>query len=504
MTVKVGGLSPEARAAIAERARKQREASGISDDELEQEIIARQGQVIFPDGRAIGVHYAETDGKKSWLPLEGDYDVENMNARYAVVKMGSGVSILMEEGGTVSFLRKDAFETLFQNRFTKVVNADGEEKNVTWARAWLNDWDRRQYAGIEFFPDVANAPGKPGHYNLWRGFSALPERGGKYTIFRDHMLTNVCGGDEGLYRWLFAWFAQMVQKPREKPGTAVVLRGGMGVGKSKIGEVIGSLLGEHYFQVDDPRYITGNFNAHMGACLLLQAEEAVWAGDKNAEGRLKGLITSKTHMIEAKGVDPVQLPNFIRLLMTSNEAWVIPAGKDERRFAVFDVQPNCANDHNYFRQMDEELDAGGRAALLYDLLRLDLSSVNLRQIPKTDALLSQKIQSLDHIETWLLDRLQAGTPTEKHDCWPEYVQKAQVFRDYLDAAERVGVRRKAGATQFHMRLKKIMPNFIDMRKRVSDEGEVSGPPVRIYLLPSLADCRAEMETAMGQPIAWGE
>ena len=108
------------------------------------------------------------------------------------------------------------------------------------------------------------------------------------------------------------------------------------------------------FLVDDPRYVTGQFNAHMASCLLLQADEAVWAGDKAAEGRLKGLITAPMQQIEAKGIDPVRLDNYVRLLMTSNEEWVVPAGKDERRFAVLDVDPRCAQQHEYFAEMDQK------------------------------------------------------------------------------------------------------------------------------------------------------
>ena len=106
--------------------------------------------------------------------------------------------------------------------------------------------------------------------------------------------------------------------------------------------------------------MTGQFNAHMASCLLLQADEAIWAGDKAVEGRLKGLITAPMQQIEAKGIDPIRLDNFVRLIMTSNEDWVVPAGKDERRFAVLDVDPRCAQNHEYFAEMDEEMAAGGR------------------------------------------------------------------------------------------------------------------------------------------------
>jgi Family of unknown function (DUF5906) len=114
---------------------------------------------------------------------------------------------------------------------------------------------------------------------------------------------------------------------------------------------------------DEARYITGQFNAHMASCLLLQADEAVWAGDKAAEGRLKGIITSETQMIESKGVDPIRLRNFLRVIMTSNEGWVVPAGMDERRFCVLDVGSGCAQNHEYFGEMDDELNAGGRERL---------------------------------------------------------------------------------------------------------------------------------------------
>ena len=100
--------------------------------------------------------------------------------------------------------------------------------------------------------------------------------------------------------------------------------------------------------MDDPRYLVGNFNIHMQRLLLLQADEALWAGDHSAEGRLKGLVTSSVHMLEKKGVDPVASRNLVRVLLTSNADWVIPAGPDSRRFAVFDVGDAARGNASYF------------------------------------------------------------------------------------------------------------------------------------------------------------
>ena len=299
----------------------------------------------------------------------------------------------------------------------------------------------------------------------------------------------------------------MVQRPRERLGVALVLRGLQGSGKTKVGEVIGSLFPRHWFLVDSPRYITGNFNAHMASCLLLQADEATWGGDKEALGRLKGLITAPKQFIEAKGVDPVELVNYVRLILTSNDDWVVPAGKDERRFFVLNVNPRCLQNSDYFRGMDEELDAGGREHLLADLLRFDLTKVDLRKIPRTDALLDQKIRSFDPIESWWFDRLKAGTPTRDADKWPNEIPAATLYGDYIAASEQIGVRRKQPESVFGRKLKDLVPSLTWSRPTMtieSERGVFKKKRVQCYVLPSLATARNDFVHIVGQHVAWPE
>src|SRR5262249_47330144 len=133
-----------------------------------------------------------------------------------------------------------------------------------------------------------------------------------------------------------------------------------------------------------------------------------WAGDKQAEGTLKGLVTEDTNNIELKGKDTFTVKNFIRLIIASNNEWVVPAGPSERRFCVMDVQPHHKQDHAYFGAIQEDMDSGGREALMHFLLNYDLTGVNLRAIPKTAALQDQKIRSMDVIERWWFDVLKRG------------------------------------------------------------------------------------------------
>jgi hypothetical protein len=230
----------------------------------------------------------------------------------------------------------------------------------------------------------------------------------------------------------------------------------------------------------------------MASCLLLQAEEAIWAGDKAAEGRLKGLITSEMQMIESKGVNAIRMRNFVRVIMTSNESWVVPAGMDERRFVVLDVNPRCAQDHEYFADMDEELNNGGRERLLHDLQTFDLSQVNLRHLPQTQALLEQKIRSLDTIDDFWFNRLHEGGE------WPSRIVCDHLYSEYLKA---IGVGRKRGTAEFGKRLAKLVPDLRKIRPAMETEPGVM-KRVWCYELPSLDECRAAFDDLLGQPVPW--
>ena len=280
----------------------------------------------------------------------------------------------------------------------------GGKKVVSKAEYWLNHPQRRQYEGIEFEPGSA---GRHGFYNLWQGFSERPQAG-DCSLFLAHLRDNVAQGNEYLFNWVVAWFAQIFQQPNTKIGNSLAFRGKQGVGKTIVGQIMGSLIKGHYRLVADPRYVTGQFNAHMASLLLLQADEAFWAGDKRAQGKLKDLVTGNEHPIEYKHIDAIWVKNKVRLLATSNEDFVVPAGFDERRFCMLDVGDERAQDHTYFAAISKQMDNGGREALLQYLLDFDISIVNLREIPKTIALIEQIIEAMSPEQAWWFDTLKNG------------------------------------------------------------------------------------------------
>ncbi len=264
---------------------------------------------------------------------------------------------------------------------------------------------RTQYAGYGFYPS-GKAPHS--HYNIWRGLAVVPKKG-SWRRLKRHLWENVCKRDPERFRWLMGWLAQLFQHPEIKPGTHLVLTGGEGVGKSKLGEWIIRALKPCAMTITAGERLTGRFNAHFESLLFAMAEEVFWAGDKQAEGVIKSLATANEMDYERKGLDPIPGLNYTRLLICSNNPWVVPAWSGGRRWCVYEVGDEHQRDYPYFAAIDAEMENGGLEAMLYDLLRSPLAdTVNVRQVPITEELLEQRRMSQDNKQVWWSEVIEDG------------------------------------------------------------------------------------------------
>jgi hypothetical protein len=134
---------------------------------------------------------------------------------------------------------------------------------------------------------------------------------------------------------------------------------------------------------------------------MLFADEAFFAGDRQHESVLKALITEPTLPIEGKYMDVVFVRNMLHVYMSSNSDWVVPATHDERRYFVRDVLDTRVGDRPYFNALYKEMEEGGLAAMIYDMLNArNISNFDPRDVPKTQALVDQQRRSLDSLDRW--------------------------------------------------------------------------------------------------------
>ena len=155
---------------------------------------------------------SEAVSQENTSPRAWGFDVEEINRSYALAIWGGKAVVVNEQpagpiNDRVRVMSVESMNSWFANRYTEIVGSDGKVRPVTWAKAWHSHRDRRQYAGVEFFPNPDGAPSTPNYLNFWRGFDVKPSTVGSYKIFRDHLLTNVCDGDPELFKYVFGWMA---------------------------------------------------------------------------------------------------------------------------------------------------------------------------------------------------------------------------------------------------------------------------------------------------------
>lgn len=429
----------------------------------------------------------------------GVHPADRLNDNYAFVK--SGAFVIQETTDhkarfcTIRLSPND-MHAWFANK-TMMLN----DKMVPLSKVWMGRESRREYDAVVFSP-------KPNvdkrFYNLWRGFSVTPAKTGDHPSveqFKEHALENVCGGDKILYQWLIGYFAHLVQKPWEKPLVALVFRGDKGTGKNALVERVGHLFRSHFLVADDDRYLLSNFNSHLESALFLVLDEASWAGDKKAEGRLKGLITGAEHLIERKGLEPYRVDNLTRVAILGNEKWLVPATQDERRFAVFTVGNGRRRDNQFFESMRVGMENGGYAHLLKFLLDFDISDFKVNTAPSTQGLLDQKHASVPLVAEWWLDCLSTNCLVGAvEDVFPEILPTSRMRNAFETWARQRNVRsRLPGPREFAKDIKEVAPSLVVRKRwRTGDDTEST----YAYANPGLAVLRKDWEAYIGGAHDW--
>lgn len=334
-----------------------------------------------------------------WLELGGGDILEEINNEFAVVSLPmGGVSIMREHGPEgVTFLDQASFKLIYSNR---MVQHRGRE--VTADKFWLSHRDRREYLkGVVFKPGKEAAEGE---YNLWRGFAVEPEEGAFGTgwdLLLNHIRGSLCAGEERIWSWFIGWMAHRVQRPWEVPQSAIVLIGERGDGKSSVFKILGRLFGKHYMSVTNPRHFLGNFNKHLMDKVLVLADEAVWGGDKTNEGILKVMISEEKRTIEIKGKDSFEVDNCSGYGICSNNDWVVPVGRHERRFLILRGKGERRGDLEFWDKLYDQMDNGGLGRMLWDLQHWDLTGWRGNRPPVTDELQAQAMRGVEHWVQWI-------------------------------------------------------------------------------------------------------
>jgi hypothetical protein len=343
------------------------------------------------------------------------YDaVAIMNATFAFAHNWGGEALLVQfrPDGSLTAISEEQLKKSLANRRVEITSDDGTKKSyINLAKYWLMNSQRREVDLVAFSPEGKRITAHVHSINLWRGFAKQPQKG-RWRRMRKHIYKVVCRCDKKKFKYLIRWMAHAVQHPETAPGSVPVLRSASeGAGKTMVIQWMADIFGEHAIMLNDAEQLIGTFTDHLENKSFVGVNEPGFPGDHKAAGKLKSMITDSEWMINGKYRAIHRVPNIAHFMFSTNRDWAIPAGNKARRWLMLDVDERHADDEAYFAPIRRETENGGIEAMLYDLLRVDLSRFNSWNVPKTAALREQQLLSASTITRWAVDTVNVGITT---------------------------------------------------------------------------------------------
>lgn len=254
--------------------------------------------------------------------------------------------------------------------------------------AWIRDVERKEVVRVfKPYPPNQPDPSLPGECNTAEPFQFKYNPDPSPKPLEDFMkiLRALCSSDEEA-KYQLHFFAHILQKPQENPQVLVCNKGSLeGAGKDTACKAIGRLLGGAYFIcAENPEHLFAGkgsqYNDALRGKLLVQLNEVQSKEVRDVWSPIKDLVTRDTNTIQEKYKQTTREPNYVRLLLASNDA--NPADVGRRPF-ITNVSLNHRLDKNFFVQWYANMEKESfRNDLGSGLLNIDLMDVS--KPPMTD------------------------------------------------------------------------------------------------------------------------
>lgn len=357
------------------------------------------------------------------------------------------------------------------------------------------------YDAVAFSP----LPTPAGTLNYWIGSPVQP-RSGDWSDIKTYLLDVVCNSDRPLFDYLIRFLAHMLKSPEVKPGIMPVFLGGQGTGKGSFARLLQAIWSQTTLQVSEVGHVIGNFNAAIERKYAVFMDEALFSGDRKALDRLKSLVTEPTVTIEQKYQPRRTIKSYHRFFAASNQQHFAQIEADDRRFVFFQVSEKRKGDHSYWDTVHKAIDDPAVvAAMVHDLLGLDLSTFNVRSRPQTQSHMDQKLRSLGGFDRYWFEVLQTGgfhpgSPGSPINPWQgkRFVSTDTLLQGWKEYEKGIRYRAARLERDVHQALKRLCP------PATPDRQVEHGVQKRGKQLPILPDARAEFAKAMGGTVEWAD
>lgn|GEM_PF-599878 len=235
---------------------------------------------------------------------------------------------------------------------------------------------------IVFDPTNTPSPAESGPIatvNLFNGWPMKPKQGKCIQILT--LLSHLCDGNEEMETWIARWLAYPLRNPGAKMETSIIMHGDEGSGKNFFFErVVKPIYGEYGYVIGNDQ-LESKFNDWASMKLFMVADEVVTRAElKQMKGKLKGLISGDTVIVNPKGLPEHVEKNQMNFVFLSNELQPLALDKTDRRYLVVWTPPALTKE--FYQSVAEEIRQGGIEAFYHYLVHeLDMGDFDRHTKP---------------------------------------------------------------------------------------------------------------------------
>lgn len=321
--------------------------------------------------------------------------------------------------------------------------------------------------------------------NLWGGWPTQPKKG-EYSKLLHLLRLLICNESyaNDLYEWLIKWLAYPIQNPGAKMRTALIFHGLQGTGKNLFFESIMAIYGE-YGRIVDQAAIEDKFNDWASRKLFLIADEVVARQELyHVKNKLKHFVTGEWIRINPKNVAAHDEKNHCNIVYLSNEIQPLVLEQDDRRHFV--IWCGTKEDHAFYKEVGDEIKAGGIAALHDYLLNLDLGDFDEHtKPPMTDAKRELIDVSTGNVQRFIRDWLNGDLEFDGVQLPLCPCGSADLYTAYVRWCRIDGVRTPREANQFIGEIAKLPGWQKGHKDRYADLHCIGKPVRQRFILPSV-------------------
>lgn len=339
-----------------------------------------------------------------------------------------------EEGVFSIKLKPGGWARVYQNEIFLFDSGELHKNYETWKvddtdflSTWRKDVNRAEYERLVFLPGQ-QPPADC--FNMFIGWAIEPKQNDSLIERWLYLIKNVANHDDKVYEWILNWIAHMFQKPYEKPGVALIVKGKKGSGKDTPFDQLQKLLGKMYYNTGTPeKSIFSNFNGMMMFNLFFKFEEATYKDNKSNEDALKYIVTTNDLDIQQKGKDSFNVKNFSRFAFTTNHDIPVVTSDDERRYCFVQCSDAKRGDRAFWDETHEGFKHPDfPSALLHFLLHKNIEGWKARDYPETAYGLSVKQAFIPGVALYFREWI------EKHTAFAE---EGDVVEPFCEQASKV-------------------------------------------------------------------